>query len=311
MKRKTHEDFIIELNNINPKIIILDKYINAHTKMECECVDCGNHWFAKPNMLLSQKTGCPICRQKQVHDKKLFTQEEFELGVKKLNPHIKVLNKYIQMKENIEWQCLICNNIHITKASNIFYKKRVGCENCGFIKMALLKRKSHNKFVEEMNKINSNIIILDEYQGLKNKIKITCKTCSYTWESYPGDLLGGSLCPSCNESKGETKIKNYLINNKILFIKNMRFEDCKNKKKLPFDFYLLNKNILIEYDGIQHYQPIDKFGGKKEFENRQRNDSIKNKYCINNNIILIRIPYWEFNNVTKILNEALFLNDTI
>lgn len=62
-------------------------------------------------------------------------------------------------------------------------------------------------------------------------------------------------------------------------------------------------NICIEYDGEQHFNINEYFGGEKEFNNIKQNDEIKNKYCIENNINLIRIPYYDFNNIDNILNK--------
>lgn len=81
-----------------------------------------------------------------------------------------------------------------------------------------------------------------------------------------------------------------------------RFDGCKNQKKLPFDFYLNDFNIIIEYDGIQHFKPSF---NEKEFKNIKVNDEIKNKFCKDNNIKLIRIPYWEFENIENILESVI------
>jgi hypothetical protein len=67
-------------------------------------------------------------------------------------------------------------------------------------------------------------------------------------------------------------------------------------------------NIIVEFDGIQHYEPIDFFGGKESFIKQVRNDEIKNEYCLKNNIKLLRIPYWEFRNIESILSKELNLN---
>lgn len=72
-----------------------------------------------------------------------------------------------------------------------------------------------------------------------------------------------------------------------------KFDNCKYKRKLAFDFYLPDLNICIEFDGQQHYISIDRWGGDNGLKTRQIRDEIKNKYCENNNIILIRIKYNE------------------
>ena len=121
----------------------------------------------------------------------------------------------------------------------------------------------------------------------------------------PSNLLKGHGCPECVNSKGETIISEYLKENNINYISEYTFDDCRNKRPLPFDFYLPDYNLLIEYDGEQHFEPVDFFGGEEQFEYQKYNDNIKNTYCIKNNINLIRIPYWDFDNIEKILDEVL------
>ena len=86
-------------------------------------------------------------------------------------------------------------------------------------------------------------------------------------------------------------INKLLEENNIKFETQKKFNNCKFKYKLAFDFYLIDFNILIEYDGIQHYKPVEQFGGEKSLKYLQNNDNIKTKYCIDNNIELIRIKY--------------------
>ena len=80
-------------------------------------------------------------------------------------------------------------------------------------------------------------------------------------------------------------------------------------KKLRFDFAILDKydNIfaVIEFDGAQHYKPVDFFGGVENFEKTKKRDSIKNKYCLDNNIEMIRISYLEFDSIEDIINEKI------
>lgn len=77
------------------------------------------------------------------------------------------------------------------------------------------------------------------------------------------------------------------------FLREYSFDDCLSIKgyKLRFDFYLPKNNCCIEIDGRQHREPVDKFGGETTFNELIQNDNIKNEYCKNNNIKLIRIPY--------------------
>ena len=89
-----------------------------------------------------------------------------------------------------------------------------------------------------------------------------------------------------------------------MYIKQYKFNDCKNKQPLPFDFYIKSKNICIEYDGEQHFIVKKHWGGINSLEYIKQNDNIKTKYCEDNNIKLIRIKYNE--NIVKKLNKLLF-----
>ena len=77
----------------------------------------------------------------------------------------------------------------------------------------------------------------------------------------------------------------------VEFEQEYRFDDCRDKLCLPFDYYIPSIKTAIEYDGIQHYKPVSLFGGEQAFLLLQKHDEIKTKYCKENNITLIRIPY--------------------
>lgn len=119
----------------------------------------------------------------------------------------------------------------------------------------------------------------------------------------PNSLKKYYGCPICNESKGEKVVRLYLENNNINFIQEYRFEDCRYKNLLRFDFYIPNRNLCIEYDGMQHFKSFDYFGGEERLKVTQKRDKIKNRFCEENNINLLRIPYYELDNIDKILDR--------
>ena len=115
-------------------------------------------------------------------------------------------------------------------------------------------------------------------------------------------------CPNCSKkfgSSGELKVHNYLFQNKINYEKEKCFEKCVGERMLPFDFYLPEYNMCIEYQGQQHYHPVEVFKGENGFKLRQKYDKIKKDFCLNNGIKLVEIPYWEYENIEKILNNEL------
>lgn len=96
----------------------------------------------------------------------------------------------------------------------------------------------------------------------------------------------GRGCPICRESKGEIAIRRFLTKNKIEFIPQKKFKDCFYIRNLPFDFYLPNYNVCIEFNGRQHYEPVIAFGGESEFNEIKKRDLVKKEFCYNNKIKL-------------------------
>jgi hypothetical protein len=132
-------------------------------------------------------------------------------------------------------------------------------------------------------------------------INITCKEHGIFRQSIYIHERGHG-CPECNSSsRGENKIKSILEKNKIEFHRNYKFDDCVRTKKLRFDFYLPKLNLIIEYDGEHHYKE-NKYFGEGNLEYMKENDRIKNQYCIDKNIKLIRIPYWDLSKIEEILS---------
>jgi hypothetical protein len=160
---------------------------------------------------------------------------------------------------------LITNNSKLTKES--------------FINKAFNKHGSNYDYsLIDFNSVNSN----------NDKVKIIC-TKHGEFNQIIRHHLSGVGCPFCNESKGEKQINTYLTTKNIRLIRQHRFNDCRDIKPLPFDFYLPEYNICIEYDGEQHFTPLKMWGGVKSFEKLQKRDLIKTTYCLDKNIRLIII----------------------
>lgn len=204
---------------------------------------------------------------------------------------------------------LLKNNrelININCALHGWFKQKVithlngfGCPICGGS-----KKLTNEEFILKANKIHSNIYNYQNIQYKNTDTKI-CIICNLHGEFYqtPHSHLTGVGCPSCKSSKGEKFIINYLLENNLKYISQKTFTNCKNLKELPFDFYLPDYNLCIEFDGEQHYRSVKYFGGEAEFKKRKHNDNIKNEYCDFNKIKLIRIPYFEIDNINDILKK--------
>lgn len=164
------------------------------------------------------------------------------------------------------------------------------------------------QFIEKAIKQHGEIYNYDKvnYINAHQKVEIICDTHGL-FKQTPNDHIysNGKGCPKCKETTGERKIRLYLENQGIIYTYQKRFESCIYKKILPFDFYLPNFNILIEFDGIQHFKPISIWGGEKALKSLKIRDNIKNKFASKNNYKLIRINYTELNKIDKILKAEI------
>jgi hypothetical protein len=145
------------------------------------------------------------------------------------------------------------------------------------------------------------------YLGDNIKLLITCLKHGNFLQT-PGSHLYGSGCPKCKLSSGELSIEQFLKENLMEYKSQIKFDDCKNIKKLAFDFGVYNKNKLIgliEFQGKQHYSIIPTWGGKKALDKVIFRDQIKEEYCLRHDIPLLKIPYWEQSNIDSILKTYI------
>lgn len=185
-----------------------------------------------------------------------------------------------------------------------------GCKQC-FIESKYIT-KEH--FINESKEIHQNKYdySLVDYKSMRNKVTIICPIHGNFSQTPHNHMNCKSGCPKCKLSKGELLVSKILTENKIDFEIQKRFKHCKNPNSnytLPFDFYLPKFNVCIEFDGEQHYKVAryssDKDKMLKKLQTTQLNDKIKDEYCLNNNIHLIRIPYWDISNISTIISNYI------
>lgn len=295
LKRKSNEAFKKEMQEKHPNLEVLSEYINGRTKVNIKCKKCGHNFMTTPGSLYMGH-GCPKCVG--VSKK---TNQEFIAEMKIINPNILILGKYAGSKKDIRVSCKVCNNEWVTTPNSLLHKK--GCAKCA----GTIKR-THKEFISEIKAIHPNIEIIGTYTNNHTRIKCYCKSCNSYFYGLPHSMISAkSGCLHCSKSnsKGEISISNWLNNNHIKYIKEYRFNDCRDKYALPFDFYIPERNIVIEFDGKQHYETNKYFAGIDGFLKRREHDEIKNEYCMTHDIHLIRIPYWDFDNIDKILSTEL------
>lgn len=278
---KIKNQFIIKSNNRHSNKYDYSRveYINSITKVEIVCASHGSFWV-RPDAHV-RKVGCPKCNGGVLLSKEDFIDKASQIH-KKILDYSKV--DYINSNTKVEIICPIHNSFFMRPANHIAGQS---CPSCGGV-----KKRFTLDFIEESKKIH-----LDKYSygkviyiNNKTKVEILCNKHGY-FNQVPKEHLKGRGCPKCIIYLGEKKIENILRNNNINYIKEYIFSDLfsLNGRKLPFDFYIPEYNICLEYDGRQHYEPVTKFGGIKSLEIQQVNDSLKEDYCIKNNILLLRV----------------------
>lgn len=148
-------------------------------------------------------------------------------------------------------------------------------------------------------------LLSTEYKNNKGKLLIKCPN-GHIWETKYNSFQQGHRCPICNISKGEQRIINYLNNENIEYVFQKEFEDLLGVGNglLSYDFYLPQYNLLIEYQGQFHDGSTD-YQTEEQFEKQQEHDKRKREYAEKNNIKLLEIWYWDFDNIEKILNKRI------
>ena len=293
----THDEYIQKIKEINKDIVVLGVYVNAKTPILHKCKIDGYEWLTSPNHIIRGQ-GCPKCAG---NNKK--SHQEYVCQLSLINTNIEVVDSYINALTPILHKCLIHNIEWKVRPNDILCGK--GCPVCGIEKSGNSRFKSHIQYVEELKLINQDVVVVENYNGANTPILHRCLIDGCEWLATPHNILCGTGCPRCKESKGEKMIRQWLTEHNIEYYTQKRFADCRDKIPLPFDFYLPDYNCCIEYDGKQHYEAMEWFGGQEALMYAQRHDEIKTHYCQNNNIRLLRIPYYK--DAEEELSNFLFI----
>jgi len=278
----TTEYFKNFVENKYPGYSIIDEYKGVITEINFIHNECGTIFLKKPHSAINRNCFCPVCCKNTIFEKDLFTK-----WLKKNRPDFEFISEYTDKIRRVVLKHNCGNLLDVSYGS---FRSGKGCPKCnGGV------RKTHEEFTKWMHENRSDYKVVGVYKNSSTKIEVVHEQCKKSWFVLPGDLIQFVNCPHCHISKGEQEVEKYLIKNNIKYEREFKFKDCKNIKELKFDFLVKynDENILIEYQGIQHYEPVKLFGGIKKFEASKKRDLIKKEYCEQNNIKLICIKYNE------------------
>ena len=276
--------------------LLLGEYVNAHTKMLVKHSLCENQYKVIWNSF-QKGTRCPKCSRleklnNQEIDKRMFelTKDEYSRIGNYVNAHTKILVKHS-----------LCGNTYEVIWNSFQQGSR--CPRCSGVEK--LNNKEIDKKMFEL--VGNEYVRIGDYINNSTKMLVKHSLCGNQYKVAWGNFQSGKRCPKCNESKGEKTISDILNSLNIKYSTQKRFPECKHKNPLPFDFYIHNKKskLLIEFDGRQHFESVEIFGGKNGLRDTQFRDKIKNDFAKEKEIPLLRIPYTEQDNIESILTNKL------
>ena len=282
---------------VGDEYTFLEKYINIKEKIKVIHNKC-NHIYKVDPEHFARGNRCPNC-----FGNPIITEDSWNEYVKEeTNGEYEFIEPY--KKSSISIRCVhkLCG--HIYKVTpNSFKSDGTRCPRC-----AGKMNKTTEEFSERVwDLVGDEYSVIGEYRTARKKVKMIHNLCKKEWEVVPYAFYKGNRCPHCTSSKGEKAVRSWLESNSIDFTEQYFFDNLVCIKPLLFDFAIVdsegNLSCLIEYDGEQHFRQIEYFGGDKKFKKQMLNDSLKNEYCNDNNINLLRIPYLDFNKIDVILSE--------
>lgn len=287
-------------------------YAEYHTNVEKVRIICPVHGeFIQSPHHHSTGYGCPRCGHKKRWDNRRLNTDKFVAKAKEVHGgrYDYSSTEYLGYKE----QLIVICRVH-GKFQQKAEKHLIGanCSKCVQQARGDALRSSAEKFIRKAREIHGNRYDYSNaiYHKSNQKIVIVCPEHG-KFLQVPGSHLAGNGCPACSESHGEKKITAFLKARGIKHRKQKRFSSCRSKRPLPFDFYLPQNRFLIEFQGQQHFFPVDfcskgKAHAKKALRELKKRDCIKKNWAKNNSYELIKIRYDE--NVGEVLTDRLGIN---
>lgn len=289
----TTERFQKKLDSIFGKneYTVVGTYTGVHHKVMVRHNKCNRTWEANPQTLL-RGCQCKMCVAKMVGKEQSRSTDEFKSILKEKRGTDYVLeSEYVNSLTKVKVKHLPCNNEYWIRPDSLL--RGSSCTFCLAKRCSTSYLKTTAQYSKEVKSLTrGEYQLISEYKGVNEYVTIKHNICGNTYQVYPYLFNRGRRCPKCSSMPtGEMIIENFLIKNNIKYTCQVKFKDCLDINQLSYDFLLVDFNTLIEYQGVQHYKPIDLFGGKSSFITQIRHDCIKKKYARDNGYILFEISY--------------------
>lgn len=293
---------------INPFLIILDPYKKLTDRLHCYCTK-HNLPTIKSMQNILDGHGCKECGREKLSQKSFNTFEDVAQRIIDRNPHISLI-KYLGASE----PCICYCNKHKKEFSKILYNlcnSDSGCDICYTENIRERQALDIEEFKNRLKQIHPELLVVGEYINNSTPIELYCTKHKHFFTLTPAAVLNRKSC--CSKSRinyKEEKMCQLLEAWGYNIIRQKQFENCQDKRILLFDAYLCDYNVAIEYQGEQHYYPV-KYSSEtmeeavKKLKYTQKHDKIKADFCKENNISLIYVPYWEYEDMEYYLFDQL------
>lgn len=295
-RRKTNEEFLEDVfKKEGTEFTFLEEYKNSATKLKVRHNVCGFISTAVPNDFLVHGGRCRKCSNKFSP-----TNNEFKTRVKGLvGGEYVFLEEYINTNTPLKVRHEGCGKEYKVRPADFYRGNR--CKECRQKEMNKLRTKTTEYYKNKVKEIvGTEFEVVSEYAKAKEPIDILHKTCGKTFTTTPDAFIKRYSCPNCRITRGERDVKN------VLESMGVEYEMEKSiGGVLRADFYLPKYQAYIEYDGIQHFEEVEFWGGVEKLEETIKRDSIKNHYWRFLGFPYLRIPYWEKHNIHKIVSRFI------
>lgn len=299
-------DYTGQKNGMLSVVSIIYDREHKTTRCLCKC-DCGNYTIVTRGTFTKTDGVYPLnCGCKYSENRKDWSKKYRRDVVGERFGRLVVQEVTFGYKQKTVAKCLCdCGNTVYVRVNNL----KNGTKSCGCLQSSIAKE---NAMVDVSGAVSSRgVKIISRHHQNKNGVWLwncECPNCGSIFQGVPAKIMCGHTksCGCEHRSSGEWLVASILDDLNVKYEREKTFPDCKDVGRLRFDFYVDDLNLIIEYNGAQHYHPIEVFGGDEEFDYRKRHDNIKRDYCVDNKITLVEIPYTMPDD-----NIKTFIKDTV
>ena len=310
MRKLTTEEFIQRAREVHGDKYdySLSVYTTKKNKVKIICPKHGVFEQSPDGHLRGQ--GCPKCKGEKLSREQMGTLEDFVERANKVHNNKYDYSKFVYNGMHSK-STIICpeHGEFIQEGANHLAGK--GCPECAKRTIGEKCRLPQEQIIKLAKQIHPEYDYSKSvYKGIEEDFNFICPVHGEVKLKARSLVYNGCGCPRCHKSKGENLVENYLKHYNINYITQYKIKTPKEIRSSGYsyvDFYIPDYNLIIEFNGIQHYKPVERFGGQIVFESQQKRDQYIREYCNSNGIKLLEIPYNEIN-VLQLIDKALNKN---